>query len=463
MDLLPTAFRTRQRTVSGDSPHATAWPSVTTPAWPFEQPCQGHAARMSGDVDAFLYRFLARRREHRIRPDRRHAIAFDSRFYGSAQESPIPSDAWIRCATRSPPAPVSGRPSWPAATARSTRSRSCSSGWPAAGPERSLVLTGLRGVGKTVLLGELRSMAMRAGWGAGKIEARPEADLRRPLSAALHRAIRDLAVRHRDAGPRRRGARRAQGVRAALRAGRAPSCATAGSPGIDVAAAQRPGRLRRHRDRPRRAVHRGRRAGRGRRHRASRILIDEMQDLRPDDVSALCAACHELSQSRAPLVVVGAGLPHLPAVLSASKSYSERLFRYVRIGQLDRADADFALLAPAEREDATFDADALDALFDGLRRLPLLRAGLRQGRLGRRAAQPDRRRRRQDGRAGGRGGAGRRLLRVALRAGHPGRARVPAGDGRADRGPRRAGGHLGHRRPPGRGAPRRSRRPATAC
>ena len=51
-------------------------------------------------------------------------------------------------------------------------------------------------------------------------------------------------------------------------------------------------------------------------------------------------------------------------MLSASKSYSERLFRYARIGQLDRKDADFALLAPAEREDATFDADALDALFD---------------------------------------------------------------------------------------------------
>ena len=64
-------------------------------------------------------------------------------------------------------------------------------------PERSLVLTGLRGVGKTVLLGELRSMAMRRGWGAGKVEARPEGGLRRPLSAALHRAVRDLALRHR--------------------------------------------------------------------------------------------------------------------------------------------------------------------------------------------------------------------------------------------------------------------------
>jgi hypothetical protein len=81
-------------------------------------------------------------------------------------------------------------------------------------------------------------------------------------------------------------------------------------------------------------------------------------------VSALCAACHELSQSGAPLVVVGAGLPHLPAVLSASKSYSERLFRYVNIGQLDRADADLALTVPAKREDAELTEAALDALYE---------------------------------------------------------------------------------------------------
>jgi hypothetical protein len=229
-------------------------------------------------------------------------------------------------------------------------------------PERSLVLTGLRGVGKTVLLGELRSMAGRAGWGAGKIEARPDADLRRPLSAALHRAIRDLAVRHPD------GDRVAEvlGVLKAFAMRSAPDGAKLRDrwqPGIDVPV-------------------RGGRADSGDieidlvelftvvaelaadLETGVALLIDEMQDLSPDDVSALCAACHELSQSRAPLVVVGAGLPHLPAVLSASKSYSERLFKYVRIGQLDRADADFALLAPAEREDASFDADALDALYE---------------------------------------------------------------------------------------------------
>ena len=89
-----------------------------------------------------------------------------------------------------------------------------------------------------------------------------------------------------------------------------------------------------------------------------------MQDLLPEDVSALCAACHELSQLALPLVVVGAGLPHLPAVLSASKSYSERLFRYARIDRLDRGAADAALQVPAHEEGAAFDAEALDAMFE---------------------------------------------------------------------------------------------------
>ena len=60
-------------------------------------------------------------------------------------------------------------------------------------PERSLVLTGLRGVGKTVLLNALRGQAVRKGWGTGKLEARPDQWLRRPLSSALHQAVRELA------------------------------------------------------------------------------------------------------------------------------------------------------------------------------------------------------------------------------------------------------------------------------
>ncbi|MBB5954440.1 hypothetical protein FHS29_001010 [Saccharothrix tamanrassetensis] len=229
-------------------------------------------------------------------------------------------------------------------------------------PERSLVLTGLRGVGKTVLLGELRSMAVKRGWGAGKIEARPEAGLRRPLSAALHRAIRDLAVRHR--APERVEAVLGVLKAFALRANPADAkLRDRWQPGIDVPAAQ--GRA----DSGdieidlvelfTEVAELAQDVGTG-----VALLIDEMQDVPPDDISALCAACHELSQSGAPLVVVGAGLPHLPAVLSASKSYSERLFRYVRIDRLSREDADRAVLAPVEREEAGIQDEALDALFD---------------------------------------------------------------------------------------------------
>ncbi|HKC29488.1 MAG TPA: ATP-binding protein, partial [Jatrophihabitans sp.] len=93
------------------------------------------------------------------------------------------------------------------------------------------------------------------------------------------------------------------------------------------------------------------------------VFIDEMQDVGTADMSAMCAACHEVSQRALPLVVVGAGLPHLPTVLSSAKSYSERLFRYARIDRLDRAAHDLALRAPARDESADFADDALDAMY----------------------------------------------------------------------------------------------------
>jgi hypothetical protein len=228
-------------------------------------------------------------------------------------------------------------------------------------PERSMVLTGLRGVGKTVLLNALRSQAIGRLWGTGKIEARPEQSLRRPVTAALHMAVRELAPRHRAPD-------RIDDFLSVLKAFALRSNPTGGKlrdrwqPGIDLPATQ--GRadsgdieidlVELFTDAASIATDVG--AG-------IALFIDEMQDLEPDDVSAICAACHELSQTGAPLIVVGAGLPHLPSVLSASKSYSERLFRYVRIDRLDRPAADHALMAPAEREDVGFTDDALDALY----------------------------------------------------------------------------------------------------
>ena len=226
-------------------------------------------------------------------------------------------------------------------------------------PERSLVLTGLRGVGKTVLLNALRSQAVRKGWGTGKLEARPDQRLRRPLSSALHQALRELAHPEQDQvdhvlGVLRAFAQREAGPTAKLR--------EQWSPGIDVPAAR--GRADSgdiEIDLVELLTDVGGLAadvGKG-----VAVFIDEMQDLGPDDVSALCAACHEISQSGLPVIVVGAGLPHLPAVLSASKSYSERLFSYQRIDRLSRAEADRALTAPADDEDAAFAEAALTAMY----------------------------------------------------------------------------------------------------
>ena len=236
-------------------------------------------------------------------------------------------------------------------------------------PERSLMLTGLRGVGKTVLLNTLRSQAIGRLWGTGKIEARPDQSLRRPVAAALHMAVRELAPRHRapdriDAflGVLKAFALRAEADPPGPRA-RPARLRDRWQPGIDVPAAT--GRadsgdieidlVELFTD----AASVASDVGTG-----IAVFIDEMQDLGPAEVSALCAACHELSQLGAPLIVVGAGLPHLPAVLSAAKSYSERLFRYQRIDRLDRLAADQALCAPAEREEVAYEPKALDLLYE---------------------------------------------------------------------------------------------------
>ena len=225
-------------------------------------------------------------------------------------------------------------------------------------PERSMVLTGLRGVGKTVLLNALRGAAVRSRWGTGKYEARPEQGMRRPMAAALHVAVRELghpqgeevdhvlgvikAFAQKDQPGAKLRDRWNPGIDAAAVTGRADS----GDIEIDlVELLSDVGGLAAD-------------VGKG-----VAVFIDEMQDLQPDDVSAICAACHELSQSALPVIVVGAGLPHLPAVLSASKSYSERLFRYTRIDRLSREQAERALQLPAEDEDATWSPEALSAMY----------------------------------------------------------------------------------------------------
>ena len=227
-------------------------------------------------------------------------------------------------------------------------------------PERSMVLSGLRGVGKTVLLNALRGQAVTRAWGTGKVEARPDRSVRIPVAQAVHAAVREVSHRHRDpdrvdrvAGvlksfalrtqlADRKGLRWSPPVDAVAVRGRADSgdleldlvelftdvASLAGDLGVGAA-----------------------------------LFVDEMQDIAVEELAALCGACHEISQQGAPLLVVGAGLPHLPVALAASKSYAERLFRYVSVDRLPREMAERAWRVPAATEDVTFEDEAIEELY----------------------------------------------------------------------------------------------------
>lgn len=227
-------------------------------------------------------------------------------------------------------------------------------------PDRSMVLSGLRGVGKTVLLNALRGQAVQRAWGTGKLEARPDQSLRIPLAQAVHAAVRELGHRHRD--PERVDAVAAVLAAFAQRTALEDRKGVRWRPPVDVPATR--GRadsgdleldlVELFTD----AADLARDLGVG-----IALFIDEMQDVAPAELAALCGACHEISQQGAPLLVVGAGLPHLPVALAAAKSYSERLFRYVAVDRLPRPMADRALLVPAASEGVAIAPEALDELY----------------------------------------------------------------------------------------------------
>ncbi|KQW47475.1 ATPase [Nocardioides sp. Root1257] len=227
-------------------------------------------------------------------------------------------------------------------------------------PERSMVLSGLRGVGKTVLLNALRGQAVRRAWGTGKIEARPDQSIRIPVAQAVHAAVREVAHRHRD--PDRVDEVAGVLKSFALRTSLDDRKGLRWTPPTDVVAAK--GRadsgdleldlVELFTDVATLAGDLGVGVG---------LFVDEMQDVATPELAALCGACHEISQQGAPLIVVGAGLPHLPVALAASKSYAERLFRYASVDRLPREMADRAWRVPAAEEDVDFEDDALDELY----------------------------------------------------------------------------------------------------
>lgn len=222
--------------------------------------------------------------------------------------------------------------------------------------DRGWVLNGLRGVGKTVLLGELMHQVSQDHWIAAKVEASPGTPLPVALSAALLRAMRAATGRHPE--PR---LRRLLGVFKAFSLRFDPTSGSL-SVGVDVepvTGVADTGRF----DQDLAALFTelgttSRDLGIG-----TLVLVDELQEASPAELTAVNTAVHQLGQEEVPLpvVLVAAGLPSLPAQLADATSYAERLYDYRPIGLLDEAGSASALTAPAAEQGVTWEDDALAA------------------------------------------------------------------------------------------------------
>lgn len=94
------------------------------------------------------------------------------------------------------------------------------------------------------------------------------------------------------------------------------------------------------------------------------FFIDEIQYMKKEELSALIAALHRANQLGYPVMLVGAGLPKIYSMLSEVKSYSERLFNYKEIGSLDMDQCRDAICKPAKKLDVSYDEAAVEKIID---------------------------------------------------------------------------------------------------
>lgn len=222
--------------------------------------------------------------------------------------------------------------------------------------DRSMIVSGLRGVGKTVLLLEFESIAMEAGWAtADPLEIRSDTDFRADFAARAHQLITRMD-RGRALGDRlKRFTQLLQG----FKVGAGPEGKVEFS--FDVEAVPG-GSGNLEQDLTELLVEVGRAA---RDHGTGALfLVDEMQFLAKLELEAIAAAMHRISQLSLPVAFVGTGLPQLPGLMVEAKSYAERLFSYPALGTLPPTPAAAALSLPAKGFGVTFTDEALARILE---------------------------------------------------------------------------------------------------
>lgn len=221
--------------------------------------------------------------------------------------------------------------------------------------EQSMIITGLRGVGKTVLLGQFRGKALEHNWVVLELEVskHDDTEFRRDISSRLRTTLLQLS-------PRSRWTDRFKHAAAVLKSFTVSLDASGTwSAGLDIEAAEGLG------DNANLAmdltdVFLAIGDAALEQERGVVLLLDEVQFLTKPQLEALIEALHKMIQRKLPITMVGAGLPQIAELAGDAKSYAERLFKFPEIGTLCPADAKEALSRPALDEGVTFSQDALD-------------------------------------------------------------------------------------------------------
>ena len=224
--------------------------------------------------------------------------------------------------------------------------------------EQSMIVTGLRGVGKTVLLDVFREKAESRDWATVEWEVEKTAAFAPKMAAHVRRALLQIAPKAKWTD---RVLRAASVLKSFTVTFNPDGAMTAGLDIDALAGIGDSGAL--SEDLTDLFVAKGEAAqdqGVG-----VVFLVDEIQLLRLPDLEALIVALHKCTRRSLPITLVGAGLPQIPRLAGEAKSYSERLFRFPQIGELDAAsDARDAIVLPAADLGIELAADAVDSMVD---------------------------------------------------------------------------------------------------
>jgi len=221
---------------------------------------------------------------------------------------------------------------------------------------KSVLMVGLRGVGKTVLLDRMRDDARANGVQTIRIEAPEGRSLPALLAPQLRQALLALSRNLRARDLAQRGLRALAGFAKSLKLkyedievgldfDPEPGLADNGDLEHDLQALlETAGQAAASAD------------------TALAMFIDELQYVKEDELAALITAMHRCAQQRLPIVLVGAGLPQLPGRMGRAKSYAERLFDFPEVGPLNATAARLAIIKPAHAQGVDFTEPAVAAL-----------------------------------------------------------------------------------------------------